>query len=314
MAIKRSTIKTGPAIIGYRDGKIYFKDGITLTETTETFDIPADNFGPKTDQRVKDRKVVIGGTPAGEWRDLAMLFPWLNVPVGTRIHGDTDSALVIHAVDGTLYTYHNAALTRMPDLTFAATETLLGPVEFTARTRDDTEPTADNAVVTRGTAEFTDTSFQIARVKTQPYALKWGEAPWDNFKTAEGVKVPFGLSFQDITADGYGVLDQMVTGVDISATFKPMGVTQAQIDARLQLQGSANAAQGASLSARSAPLIISGRDVYVALYGVAASSAAQEFGMTKLRNGEVSVVATRSFDKNNSPLPLAYLGTEAPKD
>jgi hypothetical protein len=312
MAITRSSIKTGPAIVGYNGAKIYFKDGLTLNETVETFDLSVDNWGPKTDQRVQDRYATVSGTPAGEWRDLAVLWPWLNSPVGTRLHGDTDTPLVIHALDGTLYTYHNAAITTMPALTFAATQTLLGNLEFTCRVKDNTEPTAAGAIFTRSTATFTDASFQIARVRTQPYTLKWGAAPWDNFKTTEGVSVEFGLSTEDITADGYGVLDQILTGVDVTAKFTPLGVAQAALDAKLALQGAAAAAQGASLHAKGETLLITGVDVHVALYNVAARTAAQNFGMTKLRAGEVEAVATRGFDESNNPLPLAYLGTEPP--
>jgi hypothetical protein len=312
MAIKRSSIKTGPAIVGYNGAKIYFRDGIIITETVETFDIAVDNWGPKTDQRVKDRFATVSGTPAGEWRDLAVLWPWLNAPVGTRLHGDTDTALTVHALDGTLYTYHNAAITKMPGLRFAATETMLDSIEFTCRVADETEPTEAGAIFTRSTAEFTDKSFQLARVKNQPYALKWGSAPWDDFKTSEGVTVEFDLQTEDVTCDGYGVLDQILTGVGVSARFSPM-LPQSAIDAKLALQGAAASAQGASLNARATDLIISGPDVYVALYSVAAASAGQNFGMAKLRNGEISAVATRGFDADNKPLPLAYLGTEPPK-
>ncbi|MDR2463702.1 MAG: hypothetical protein LBD30_07995, partial [Verrucomicrobiales bacterium] len=145
MAIQRSSIKTGPAIVKYNGAVIYFKDGIEIAETVETFDSAVDNYGPKTDQRVKYRHATISGKPAGEWRDLAILWPWLNASVGVRVHGDEDKELVIHAKDGTLYTYHNAAITKMPNLKFAATATLLDQIEFTCRIKDTTEPTAANA-------------------------------------------------------------------------------------------------------------------------------------------------------------------------
>jgi hypothetical protein len=123
--------------------------------------------------------------------------------------------------------------------------------------------------------------------------------------------VEFGLSTEDITADGYGVLDQILAGVDVTAKFTPLGVAQTALDAKLALQGAA-AAQGASLHAKGETLLITGADVHVALYNVAARTAAQNFGMTKLRAGEVEAVATRGFDGDNNPLPLAYLGTEPP--
>lgn len=311
MPIQRSTLKTGPAVVTFDGSTVYFKNGLTLTESLETFDVTADHIG-KFDSRVRDRKVVIGGTPAGEWEGLTMLFPYLAAAIGTRLHGDTDRALVIHALDGTRYTYHNAALTKMPSLIFKATETLLGPVEWTARVKDNTEPTAAASLFTRDSAAFAAASFVTANVKTQPYTLNWGAAPWDAFRTVDGVTVDFALKWQDLPVDGYGVLDQILEDLEVTAKFRPLGVTQAAIDAKLLLQNDAGAALGSSLNARGTDLVITGSDVHVIVRGAAARGFGQEFGMGKLRNGEMDVVATRTFDAGVA-LPLAYVGTEAPE-
>jgi hypothetical protein len=294
MAIQRSTLKTGPAIVTFDGATVFFKNGLKLQETIETFDILVDNFG-KVDTRIKDRKVTISGIPAGEWENLTVLFPWLGVLIGTRAHGDADRALIIHAIDGTKYTYHNATLTTMPNLKFSATETLLGNVEWTARVKDNTEPTAANSLFTRETASFTDASFLTANVKTQPYVLSWGTTPWDSFATVDGIEVSFDTKWQDLMVDGYGVLDQILEDIQVSAKFKPLGIAQSDIDAKLALQNDAGAALGSSLAARGADLAIYGTGVYVLVRGAAAKSMTQEFGMGKLRNGEMDVVATRTF-------------------
>lgn len=310
MPITRSSLKTGPAIVIYAGATIYFKSGLNLTESIETYNIEVDNFG-KVDERVSDRSVIISGTPAGEWENLAVLFPWLAVAIGTRAHGDTDAPLVIHALDGTTYTYHNVALTQMPNLRFAATETLLGEVQWTARVKDNTEPTAANAIFTRASEAFTDATFLLANVKTQAYTLNWGASPWNSFRTVDGVTVTFALNWTPINVDGYGVVDNILTDVGVSATFRPLGIAQTDLDTKLALQGAAGAAQGSSLAARGNDLVITGTDVHVILRGAAAKSAAQEFGMGSLRNGEVAAVATRTFAAG-VPVPLAYIGTVAP--
>lgn len=311
MAINRSSLKTGPAIVTHDGAVNYFSGGLKLTEETETFEINVDTIG-KADERVKDRKVTISGKPSGTWDNLAALFPWVTVAIGTRIHGDTDKALVIHCLDGTRYTYHNAALTKMPSLKFAATETLIGDVEWTARVKNNTEPTAANSIFTRDSSPFTDKSLIIANIKTQSYMLTWGSDGWSSFRTVDGVEVSFDLKTQDLSVDGYGVLDQVIEGLGVTAKFKPIGPTQAEIDAKLALQGVAGAAQGSSLNARGEDLIISGASVYVIIRAAAAKSSGQEFDMSKLRNGELLAVATRSFDMANAALPLAYVGTSAP--
>jgi len=310
MPIQRSTLKTGPAILTHDGATYYFKSGLQLTEEVQTFDIPVDTFGP-VDQRVQDRRVTITGTPAGEWENLANLWPYLGSNIGTRAHGDTDRALVIHALDGTIYTYHNATLVNMPSLLFAATQTLIGQVTWEARVKDNTEPTDANAIFTRSNGAFTDTSFVTANVKTQPYTLNWGASPWDAFKTVDGVQVEFATTWQPLSVDGYGVLDQILESISVTARFKPLGPSQTDIDAKLAMQGVAGAAQGASLNARGTDLVITGTDVHVILRAAAARTMGQEFGMGKLRNGEMGAVATRSFDAG-AAVPLAYIGTSAP--
>jgi hypothetical protein len=63
---------------------------------------------------------------------------------------------------------------------------------------------------------------------------------------------------------------------------------------------------------RGTDLTITGTDVHVIVRGAAARSFGQEFGMGKLRNGELEAVATRTFNAGVA-LPLAYVGTEAPE-
>jgi hypothetical protein len=310
MPITRSSLKTGPAIVTYNGATLYFKQGLKITETIETFNIDVDAFG-KVDERVQDRNIVIAGVPAGEWEHLTVLYPWLDAAIGTRAHGDVDVPLVVHAIDGTRYTYHNAALTQMPALRFAATETLLGEVQWTARVKDNTEPTAADSIFTRGTSAFTHAGFSLANIKTQPYTLNWGASPWDSFRTVDGVTVNFETSWSPLTVDGYGVLDNILGGINVSASFRPLNVTQAAIDTKLALQAVAGAAQGSSLAARGTDLVITGTDVHVIIRAAAAKSAAQEFGLASIRNGELQAVATRTF-ASGVPVPLAYVGTAAP--
>ena len=311
MPTQRSLIKTGPAIVLSAGAAYYFKTGLTIDETIETFEVAADAFG-KLDERVKDRRAVIKGTPAGEWENLAQLFAHVAAPIGSRIYGDAaDVPLVIHALDGTRWTYHNVALTTMPALAFGATETLLGDTEWTAITADGADPAAADSLVTRDTAAFADASFLTAKILTQRYSLSWGAAPWDNFKTETGVKVAWNLTTADITADGLGVVDKIITGLGVTATFRPLGVAKAAIDAKLALQGAAGAAIGASLNARGQDLIISGTGVYVAIRGAAAKSAQSVFGLTSQRNGDLVAVATRTFT-NGVADPLALVATAAP--
>lgn len=310
MPIQRSTLKSGPAIVIYDGAVLYFKNGLKITEVKETFELKVDAFG-KVTERVKNISATLEGVPAGEWEHLSVLFAWLASPIGTRLHGDTDKPALVHFLDGTRYTYHNVALPQMPTLTFKATETLIGSVRFICRCKDNTEPSAANSLYTRDSATFSNADFSLANVKTQRYTLAWGSSPWNSFYTSDGVVVEFPTQWTPMEIDGYGIVDEELVDIGVMARFKPHGVSQADIDAKLALQGNANAMVGADLSANSAAFVLSGSGVYVALTAAAAKQGEQQAGTGVHRTGEMLAVATRTFAEG-LPQPLAYVGTSAP--
>lgn len=318
----RNSIRTGPAVVRFKGHTFEFKDGVEITEELETFEISTARFG-KIDDRVDQRKVTIKGTPAGQWEALAILFAVLDMPMGGRLRAGADEPLVIYDLnapggEGGKRTYHNAALTGPPsELTFLPTETILGEISFTCRA-------ADGAAVTDAAALFTvediteDDAEAIASpdfaIPTQAYRLKWGgDEPWDGFEASEGVRVTISPTWQDVPgSDRMGIVDEQLTGLEVTARFKPAGIAQADIDAKLALQGPLFR-RGASLAARGADLDIVGEDVFVRVFNSAMKSNVNSFALTAIRPGEVVVVATRRF-QGGQAAALAYVGHAAPEN
>ncbi len=310
MAIQRSALTTGPAIVSWQGRQIYFKGGLTIEETKETFDIETDSFGV-VDRRVQNLMAKVSGTPAGEFADLAVLFPYLDAQIGTRIHGASDTPLVITDLAGNTRTYHNAAISSMPNLMLSASKTMIGDVEWTCRTKDNTEPSAANSLYTVGSGATLTHTLDPAGILTQPYTGSWGTSPWDAFRTAEGFDISFSLQLSDITADGYGILDQMVTGVSCEAKFRPL-VASAAAMAKLGAQGVSGALQGASLLSAGEDLVITGTGVHVTIYQAAATSAGTLYNATDLRTGDMVAVATRPLS-GGVLSPVARISDEAPE-
>jgi NAD(P)H-dependent FMN reductase len=102
----------------------------------------------------------------------------------------------------------------------------------------------------------------------------------------------------------------MVKSVGCESKFKPL-VSQASVDSKLAIQGSAAAVGGASLQLSGEDLILSATGVYIIIYGAAMKSAGQIYQADQLRNGEVVAVATRTFTVGVLD-PVAYIGTAAP--
>lgn len=306
----RTLVKSGPAILTWNGATLYFKSGLTIEESVSEFNVECDAM-IAPDRRVDDRVVTFSGTPVGAWKDLDVLFPWLGASPGARLFGASDKAAVVHFLDGDKYTYHNTGLTKMPNLFFSPMQTLLGPVEFEARTKKDTAASANNSLFTRTTQSFSDTSFDLAEILTLPYTLNFGSSPWDSFDTEGGVEIIPTLQWRDIVSDKHGVVEKELTGLEVAAQFVPLGIAQSDIDAKLALQNSAYAVRGARRSGVGADFVISATGVYVELRNASLRKARLQSGRNVNRHGAVEAVASLEVATGAAVAQL-FVGTEAP--
>ena len=310
MPFDRTNIKTGPAILTFGGAAMYFQNGCTIDEVVQTFDVTADHV-LAGDARVQDRYVEISGTPSGQWTNLGVWFPWLTAARGALAYGASDSAAVVHFVDGDKFTYHNAALVGMPDLMLSTIKSSMeGRVVLQARTKKNTLASASNSLFTRETASFSDTSFDWADILTPVLTLNWGSSPWDAFYTAAGVKISAKPKWQDITADGVGIVQRVLDGLEVTATFAPIGIAQSSIDSKLLMQGAAGAMIGARRASVASDLIISGTGLYVLMRNAFARKANMQSG-SRARHGDLEAVATLGVTDGAAVAQL-YLGDSAP--
>lgn len=312
MSFNRTTLKSGPAILTWNGGSIYFKQGLTVEEGFDTFDVVTDAFAG-ADKRRGSMMATIKGTPSGQWTNLGVWFPWLNALRGARMHGASDKAAVIKWLDGDIWTYHNAGLLDMPDLVLSSLKTIMeGAITLECRTKNNTAPTAADSFVTRTTGIFSDTSFAWADIPTQVYTNAWGASPWDSFATREGIKIKAKVKWSDITTDELGVVEKELDMLEVTAAFTPQGIAQADLDAKLAMQNSASAARGARLSGIAEDLIISGTGVYVKMRKAFMRKLPMQSGTDgKGRIGEIEAVSTLGITTGAAEAML-FVGTEAP--
>ena len=312
MSFDRTTFKSGPAILTWNGGSMYFKNGLTVEEGFETFDVTADIF-PGTDKRRGDLLATIKGTPSGQWTNLSVWFPWLGAARGARMHGVTDKTATIRWLDGDVWIYHNAALLDMPDLILSSTKTIMdGSIALECRTKNNTDPTDEASFVTRSASSFSDDSFDWADVPTQVYTLSWGSSPWDNFTSREGVKIKAKAKWNAIMSDAMGIVEKELDMLEVTASFVPMGVSQAALDAKMGMQDSATAARGARMSGVAADLIISGTGVWVQMYNAFMRKLPMKSGTDgKGRIGEIEAVSTLGISSGAAMAQL-FVGTADP--
>lgn len=306
MSLDRATIERGPALITFDSATFYSKGDIAVTPVINTLEIQTSRFG-KVDERHRTRMVTVEFELAGEWESLAVLFPYASTNIGASVFGATDKPLVINTVGGKKLTLPAAAVTRMPSIMASVSKTLLGRVQFTGILANDTEPDdAGSYFVAANEAYPGDAGFSAAAIKTLAYASAWGASPFDAFHTEEGWQIDFDLKLKEDTADGLGVIDMMFDSLAVSARAVPVGPTQAQLLAKLQMEEKL----GASI-ATTDHLNISATGVYIRLYNAALKAGAFAHGSQVKTNREFTWIATRSITAG-APDPLFYVGTAAP--
>lgn len=311
MSIDRASIIRGPAIVTFGGETFYSKGDITYGPTVGTFDVETDRFGV-VDTRHSDRRFEISFEPIGEWEALSVLFPYATTAYGASVYGASDSALVIHTLAGTKYTFHNAAVTSMPGIRAGVSQTLLGEVTFTALLKNSTDPTNAAAYYTVASEAYPgDTGFDACAIKTLAYASAWGiTSPWDDFATEGGWEIGFDLSLRDEQVDGLGTVDMTFQNLKVNASCIPIGPTPEQVLTAMDLQGSGNAL-GSCRVTTGDDLNISATGVYVRLYNANLDDADLGQGTERKAVGQCSWLARRTVTAGSAD-PLFYVGTAAP--
>lgn len=84
MASNIEKIIGGPALVKFRGASFYSQGDIVLQTQLDTFDINVDRFA-KVDERVADQPIRVSFTPAGEWENLNVLWPYADTLLGDYI-------------------------------------------------------------------------------------------------------------------------------------------------------------------------------------------------------------------------------------
>ncbi len=264
MALDRTTVIRGPAIVTYDSQVFYTNDDIKVVTRVNTAPRSVDMFGPVAMMR-EQIITEVTFTPAGKWGYYAKLWPAaVLTPVpGTSLVGATDKNLTIQTLAGQLETWNAAFISKLPEATFSATKKIWGAVTFTCIGKNNTawsDAAKRSAVASQA---FADTSFAIADEVVQEYTVAWGVAsPWATILTADGVKITPSLKSSERKSDGEGVYDVLLDSVEWVAKLTPVGVSESQLMTLLKHQGS-GVTRGSLISDNAQNLVISGTGVYV---------------------------------------------------
>jgi hypothetical protein len=254
-------------------------------------------------------------------RKLEVAFTTDPTTDGTLSYSD---ALVIHPLfqsGGTekIITFQNVGLTGLPTLTFSATETMIGAVTFTAIYHRKLEATDVDAIVDYRTwsapisTQIDD--FNPDLIFTTPPRMRYGPytedpwtpedslpPPWNDFCTAAGATLTLNLATADHVVDSCGLVDIKYTDLSATVTAQPVGelMTDEEVQKILLQQdmGTDGRKRGQSMKAATPNelmIYMEDADVTFVIPSSAVSAAANNYGTTTMRNGDLVWQALRTF-------------------
>lgn len=309
MAINRTTLLREPGKIIFDGAHLYSQGPLTVKPVINNASVVTAMHGTVDRGRVVDRLFTISGVLAGEWKDLAVLFHALNLPIGASVFGSTDKPLIVHGRLGTKITFTNGAITKPPVIIGGAGKTLFGAFEATCLIANNGNPATEAAYYTITSQAYPgDEAFDPTSLLTLPMDAVWGDtAPWNAFLTREGWTITSEVTLTPEIVDGVGTADMKVKDKQVSASCVPAGVTPAQVQSKLSF--------GQGMGARRQTgddLVLSADGVYISLSDAVISDSALAFGDVPLV-GETTWVASRAFNGDGTERPLLFVGDEAPE-
>ncbi len=290
MATLRTNILRGPGTVKLGDLALFDASGITADVESATQEVPSSISGTldviKTDQVGK-----VTFTPCGQITDdiLAALFPHQNPTIGASVFGTQDTACAVHSLAGTKVTFVNCAVTKLPEIYLSPVKTAFGSVEITALLGLGKKPEDANAFYTVGSETYSAGSPDPTGIVGVPYTATYGQLAIDD--TLDGWTVTPELQLEPVTTDALGTIDYTLTGVGVTATCTPLGLTESQILAALPIAR----ARGASMRGASDLVITGAGGLTVTLKNATLERGPLQYGSTQLRAGQLQFRAQRAF-------------------
>jgi len=188
--------------------------------------------------KIKCKPIAFAGSLAAL---LAALVPYQPSMRGTLIFPSSDLPLVIQTQEGKSITFAAAALTQMPELTFAPDKEFFGTVEFTCLIANETAPDDAAAFFTLADSAYVEPSMDPLDILFDLYTLVWGatpSAPFDGIETDEaGITFTPKVTFKERRTASRRLYNFMIDDVTAEVKFVPENVTETNWAALIKTQG-----------------------------------------------------------------------------
>lgn len=282
----------------------YWKDALTIKPVRKTFTVESDYAGP-LDDRVTSLMVDIEFTPVGMMTSLVKFYPYgpsnlvSALSVGSSIFGGpgVNNPATIATKAGQTIAYNRAGIYKSPTLYLSPNKTAFGPMTIRAIGKSGVLPTDAAYLKTIASTAFSDTSFDPTKIVTDIYSASLGSrsSPYNAMGARSGFEIEPVYSMEDVPDDGIGIADTTLTGVRWKCRFAPNNLTEAQVDALANWQGTSAIIPGQSVSRDNESLIMNADVMTASLFNVGVISGEHGVGVKKDRNGMIEFITKQTF-------------------
>jgi hypothetical protein len=288
MGLDRAALIQGPAKIGWDSATFFSEGNITVEYEVTRNDRPVSGFGvvarPMADKMFRVRATLT------QWDNLAKLFPYASTPIGTNVFGTADKPLVITPIDGAPLTLANAAITQMPNLSLGVSGSPLGEVVWTGLIANEAEADALASYLSSGTVASGVglSGLDTTKILNDAYSAVYNSV---TYLSEIPFAVNWALDLQPRTVEGLGTVAMIFAGLSATATFRPVGMTEA---AYLALMGLGT---GLGREPTRYPLTIAGKNAgspTVTLNACAVEPGSTIYGASDNRHGDLNFTTVRT--------------------
>ena len=301
-----TTIFSGPGKIYYNTHGL-FPNGeqgqIAMRVESDTDEVGAALQG-RVDETQANALVKITTDPFDNWGLLSTLFPaGVTTPaIGSRFCAGS-AATVIWAADGRKFTIENSFVSKHPDLHLGVGRPLFRGLEITGCVNQNTELGGASCLYAVATgASDPGGAFTLADFVRGAWTGAWGTVAGfggDGSSTLQAEDewvVSVAAKYKPLAVQKLTRAFEL-SSVAVMAKVRPVGPTQANIDAALNLQASSGGRiLGSRLGASGADLVLTGPGgKTVTVKNAALKTVGYDFGGHKLANGEIAFVTGMTF-------------------
>ena len=326
--INRYSVIRGPALVSYTTGATTY-EMISEGDVTIDYGLATATQNASIGNDIATFRTgtnpTVSFTPLGLTGYLPLLMSLATTAFGATLVGAMNNAQPPVMADNTLVvqplntsqqqqTFYGVGISSAPGITFSAAAGLFdSALVFKCCGKNSTAVTDPAKYFDYQANALAGIGYNAAQLVRQAYSvtsasINGGAA----FGTAAGAKLNLGLKVTEYKSDGEGIYDLGFSGVTPVVTLTPIGITQAQLEAALGVQG-ANAAVGTNIAVGAGTLNIAGVGVYCQLPLAGIRKAGLVRGATADLLSAVEFVGGVAVNNDGTLAQRFYVGTAAPQ-